>query len=113
MKGRFGPYLKWGDKNVSLPRNADPLKVTLEDCVKAIEDAAGKAAANTELKVFEGSGIAVMNGRFGPYLKKDGSNYRIPAGKDASQLTEEECIAIIESSTPTERRRSRRYSKTK
>ena len=113
MKGRFGPYLKWGDKNVSLPRNADPLKVTLEDCVKAIEDAAGKAAANTELKVFEGSGIAVMNGRFGPYLKKDGSNYRIPAGTDASQLTEEECIAIIESSTPTERRRSRRYSKTK
>ena len=38
-KGRFGPYLKYGDKNIRLPRNADPLTITLEACVKLIEEA--------------------------------------------------------------------------
>lgn len=111
MKGRFGPYIKYGDRNVSLPRGTDPLKVTLEECVKLLSEASQKAAAITEIKKFEGSGISVMNGRYGPYLKKDGSNYKIPAGTDAAALTEEECVAIVAAGAPTERRRGRRFTK--
>ena len=56
---------------------------------------------NTLLKEYAGSGIQVINGRYGPYLKKDGSNYRIPKGVDASSLTEDKCKEIIEASEPT------------
>ena len=46
-KGKFGPYLKYGDKNTSLPRGKDPLTVTLEECISLIDSIGNKAAANT------------------------------------------------------------------
>ena len=99
-KGRFGPYLKYGDKNVSLPRSKDPLKVSLEECIKLIDAEASKSAANDVILEFEGSGITVLNGRYGPYIKQSGTNYRIPKGTDAATLTEEACLAIINNSKP-------------
>ena len=100
-KGRFGPYIKYDGHNYSLPKKADPLQVTLEECVAAISESGTKAVANAVLKEYSGSGIQVINGRYGPYLKKDGSNYRIPKGVDASSLTEDKCKEIIEASEPT------------
>ena len=94
-KGRFGPYLKYGDKNISLPRGKDPLTVSLEDCIAVINVADGKDNANAILAEFTGSGIQVINGRYGPYLKKDGKNYRIPRGTDTATLTEEKCLELI------------------
>ena len=87
--GRFGPYLKYGDKNVSLPKGSDPLTVTLDTCIQAIEANAEKANANTVLADYTESGIQVINGRYGPYLKQNGSNYKIPKGTDVAALTEE------------------------
>ena len=101
MKGRFGPYIKHGDKIISLPKGTDPLKVSLEDCVKLIEKERSSIPVNATILEFEDSGISVLNGRFGPYIKKDGSNFRIPKGKDASKLTEAECLEIINNSKPT------------
>ncbi len=92
--GRFGPYLKYGDRNVSLPRGANPVTISLEECVKVIADAQTKAS-NAVISEF-GDGIRVLNGRFGPYIKQDKSNYKIPKGTDAAALTEEDCRAIIE-----------------
>ena len=101
MKGRFGPYIKHGDKIISLPKGTDPLKVSLEDCVKLIEKERSSIPVNATILEFKDSGISVLNGRFGPYIKKDGSNFRIPKGKDASKLTEAECLEIINNSKPT------------
>ena len=99
-KGRFGPYLKHGDKMISLPKGVDPLKVTLEECIKLIETDRNTLPINATILEFKDSGISVLNGRFGPYIKKDGANYRIPKGKDASKLTEQECLDIVNNSKP-------------
>ena len=98
-KGRFGPYLKYGERNVKLPRNADPLKITLEECVRLIGETPETPAANAVLA--EWGDIQIINGRYGPYLKSGGNNYRIPKGTDASTLTEADCQAIIAASGPT------------
>lgn len=110
-KGRFGPYLKYGDKNVSLPRGKDPLTVTLEECIDAINANSEKAAANTVISDFTGSGIQVINGRYGPYLKQDGKNYKIPKETDAQTLTEEACKEIIAASEPTKKGSRRKFVK--
>lgn len=110
-KGRFGPYLKYGDKNVSLPRGKDPLTVTLEECIDAINANSEKAAANTVISDFTGSGIQVINGRYGPYLKQDGKNYKIPKDTDAQSLTEEACKEIIAASEPTKKGTRRKFVK--
>ena len=94
-KGRFGPYLKFGDRNVSLPRSKDPLTITLEECAKLIEAESGKTAPGTVLKEFPESGIQVIHGKYGPYLKKDGNNYKIARGKNADALTEADCLEMI------------------
>ncbi len=99
LKGRFGPYIKHGDKNISLPRSADPLTVTLADCEGIIRNAA--TAANPVIKEFKDADISVINGRYGPYLKHAGANYKLPKGCDASALTEEECRRIVEQTAPT------------
>ena len=100
MKGRFGPYIKHGDSIVSLPRGVDPLKVSLEECVKLLEEERKKTPVNATLTEFATSGISILNGRYGPYIKKDGTNYRIPKGTDVSKLTEADCLAIINNSKP-------------
>ena len=99
-KGRFGPYIKYGDKMISLPKGADPLKVTLEECVKMIEEDRNTLPVNATILEFKDSGISILNGRFGPYIKKDGVNFRIPRGTDVSKLTEEDCLNIVNNSKP-------------
>lgn len=100
-KGKFGPYLKVGDKNIKLPKGVDPLKVTLEECLSLIDQSTEKAKPAEPIANWEESGIQIIDGRYGPYIKVGGSNYRIPKGKDAAKLTEEDCKAIIAETSPT------------
>ncbi len=110
-KGRYGPYLKAGDHNVSIPRGKDPLKITLEECIALIEaDKVKKESVSEPLKEWPESGISLINGRYGPYLKCGGENYRIPKDVSAETLTEEQCKAIIASGTPTAHK-TRRFKK--
>ncbi|MCR5071612.1 MAG: type I DNA topoisomerase [Bacteroidales bacterium] len=112
LKGRFGPYLKYGDKNISLPRGADPLRITPEECIQLVKDAVSGASATPVIKEFEASGISVLNGRYGPYIKFDGRNFRIPRGTEAAALTEEDCRRIIaEAPAPDAAARPRRFKK--
>ena len=110
MKGRFGPYLKYGDQNISLPRGKDPMKVTIEECSEIIEKGMEKVTANPVIADFTGSDIQIINGRYGPYIKHAGSNYKIPKGTDAATLTESACLDLINNSKPTEKSR-RRFKK--
>lgn len=110
LKGMFGPFIKYGDKNFSIPRGKDPLTITLEECSGIIEEGLNKSAANPVMAEYKDSDIQVINGRYGPYIKHAGSNYRIPKGTDAATLTETACLEIINNSKPTEKVR-RRFKK--
>jgi len=107
LRGRFGPYLKYGDKNIKLPRNADPLKISYEECVSLIRETENSASA-APVYIAEFGDIKVVNGRFGPYIKQGVSNYKIPRGKDAATLTEADCQAIIAASEPTKKYKGKR-----
>ncbi len=105
-RGRFGPYLKYGDKNVKLPRGKDPLHITLEECEELIREASSEKAAPAYIAEY--GDIKVINGRYGPYIKQGASNYKIPKGKDAATLTEADCQEIIAQSEPTKKSGGRR-----
>ena len=110
MKGKYGPYLKFGDKNFKLPRGNDPLTITIEKCKEIIEAEAAPKQPQESISEFDGGNIKVIEGRYGPYIKAGNSNYKIPKGKDAATLTEADCKEIIASSKPTSSSR-RRFSK--
>ena len=114
LKGRFGPYIKYGDKNISLPRGVDPLRISPDECVRLVQDAVSGASATPVIREFEAAGIQVLNGRYGPYIKYDGRNFRIPRGTDAAALTEEDCRRIIDAApAPDASAKPRRFKKSK
>ena len=95
--GRFGPYVLHDKKYVSIPKDEDPMTITLERAIELIE---GKRKAEEErhLKKFdEDPKLEVLNGRYGPYIAYDGKNYRIPRElhPKAAELTYEQCIDIV------------------
>ena len=106
-KGRFGPYIKYGDRNVSLPRGTDPLKTDLDSCIRLIDESASKTTGGI-IAEYQESDIQVIDGTYGPYIKHAGSNYKIAKGTDPTALTEEKCKEIIAASEPTGRRNRRR-----
>ena len=110
LKGRFGPYIKYGDKNISLPRGKDPLRIGLEECAALVQGSLESAAASPVIHEFPD--IQVLNGRYGPYIKSGGHNYKIPRGTDAAALTEADCRRIIgEAPAAAPAPRTRRYKK--
>ena len=98
--GRFGPYIQNDKLFVSIPKDKDPYTINLEDALTLIREKAEKDAAKLILN-FEAEGIQVLNGRYGPYIKKDKDNYKIPKGQSAELLTIEEIQAIIAEQGPT------------
>ncbi|HEY6452598.1 MAG TPA: DNA topoisomerase I [Steroidobacteraceae bacterium] len=91
--GRFGPYIKYGAKYVSL--KDDPYTVTLERALECIR-AKREADANRIIQDFSADGIQVLNGRYGPYISNGEKNARAPKGRDPKLLTLEECRALLE-----------------
>ena len=59
---------------------------------------------------YKDSDIQIINGRYGPYIKHDGKNFKIPKGTEVSSLTEEKCKEIISTSEPTKRGFKRKTS---
>ncbi|MBQ9399428.1 MAG: type I DNA topoisomerase [Bacteroidales bacterium] len=113
-KGRFGPYIRYAGKNYSLPRNVNPGTVSLKECEDIIK--AGEhqeAAAANNIAEFKDSDIVIVNGRYGPYIKHAGSNYKLPKGADAASLTEEDCKKIIAEGKPTAHKYRKFTKKTK
>ena len=111
LKGRFGPYIKYGDKNISLPRGVDPLHIGLEQSTKIVQEALSGASASPVIREFSEAGISVLNGRYGPYIKFGDRNYRIPRGKDAAALTEADCREIIDNAPAPDASKTKKYKK--
>ena len=91
--GRFGPYVKYGAKYVSL-KTDDPYEITPERALEVIREKE-IADANRLILDFPDAGIQVLNGRYGPYITDKQRNAKIPKDKDPKSLTLEECQALL------------------
>ena len=99
--GRFGPYVRYTDKFVSLGEDDDPYTITLERAIELVEEKK-KADAEKQIKIFDDSDIKVLNGRYGPYVTDGKKNARIPKETEPGDLSLEQCVALIEAA-PTKR----------
>ncbi|MCM1071658.1 MAG: type I DNA topoisomerase [[Clostridium] fimetarium] len=95
--GRFGPYVKHDGKFVSIPKDMSPSLITLDEASQLIVEKR-QAEANRLVKTFdEEPEIQILNGRYGIYIAKGKTNYKIPKTvENPAELTLEECRAIIE-----------------
>ncbi|MDB5284015.1 MAG: topoisomerase [Bacteroidota bacterium] len=100
--GRFGPYAQLDSLFVSLGKDKDPYTITLEDAITLLSE---KRIANDSKVIhnFEAEGIQVLNGKYGPYIKKGKDNYKIPKDKTAEYLTLEDVTMIIGEQGPTKK----------
>ena len=105
--GRFGPYICHCKKYASVPKDIDPMEIDLEGAIQLIEEKRkGDAAAH--LKQFdEDPELEVMNGRYGPYLKYKGANYKLPKAlaADLEALTFERCMEVVNTPQPAKKSR--------
>jgi len=91
--GRFGPYVKYGAKYVSLKVD-DPYEITPERALEVIREKE-IADANRLITDFPDAGIQVLNGRFGPYITDKQRNAKIPKDRDPKSLSLSECQAML------------------
>ncbi len=100
--GRFGPYIKWGDMAVSLPKNEDLFNVTLERAVALIQS---KQAEDVPVGYYQNLPITKGKGRFGPFLKWADLYVSIPAKIPLESISAEQAIALIEAKIQKEANR--------
>jgi len=108
--GRFGPYVRYGDKYVSMKED-DPYTVELPRALELIE-AKKIEDANRIIQDFEEQGIQVLNGRYGPYITDKAKNARVPKDREPKSLTLEECIELL-AAAPVRGRRGKKKAKKK
>ena len=95
--GRFGPYVLHDGKYTSLPKDTDPMTITLDQAIRLVQEKR-LTEKKKHLKIFlEDEKLEILNGRYGPYLVYDGKNYRLPKAmhERAEELKYEECMEII------------------
>jgi DNA topoisomerase-1 len=109
--GRFGPYIRYGDKYVSMKED-DPYTVELP---RALELIAEKIIidANRIILDLEAEGIQVLNGRYGPYITNKEKNARVPKDREPKSLTLEECIELLAAAPVRGRRGKKKTAKKK
>jgi DNA topoisomerase-1 len=100
--GRFGPYVKWGDEFISIPRGTDLGTVDTE---KAIEFIKAKQVAEAPVGEYDNKPITKGTGRFGPFIKWDGLFINVPRRYDFDNLTQAEMNELIEAKISKESNR--------
>ncbi len=92
--GRFGPYLRHSGKFYSLGKNFSPYTISEDEAVEVIRTKREQEAAS-HIAAFPEQDIEIRTGRFGPYIKHAGKNFKIPKNTDPATLSAEDCIKII------------------
>ena len=108
--GRFGPYIRFDNKFVSL-KDIDPHEVTLEQALVLIAEKK-EFEANRIIQTFEGSEIQVLRGRYGPYITDGHKNARMPKDQEPESLSLAECEELI-AAAPDRKRGKKKVSKKK
>ena len=118
--GRFGPYVRYGDKYVSIRASKDsddnndddPYTIELPRALELIE-AKKIEDANRIIQDFEDEGIQVLNGRYGPYITDKSKNARVPKDREPKSLTLEECKELLAAAPERGRRGKKKVAKKK
>lgn len=100
--GRFGPYVKWGEEFISLPKGTDLGTVNLE---KAIQTIKAKQIADAPVGTYDNKPITKGSGRFGPYIKWDGMFINVPRRYNFANLSQAEMNELIEAKVKKEANR--------
>jgi DNA topoisomerase-1 len=100
--GRFGPYVKWGDDFISLPRGTDLGTVDFETAVKHIK---AKQVADMPVGSYDDKPITKGTGRFGPFIKWDGMFINVPKRYNFAKLTQAEMDELIDAKVKKEANR--------
>ncbi|MGB5335566.1 MAG: DNA topoisomerase I [Woeseiaceae bacterium] len=109
--GRFGPYVRYGDKYVSIRGDDDdPYTIELPRALELIE-AKKIEDANRIIQDFEDEGIQVLNGRYGPYITDKSKNARVPKDREPKSLTLEECKELLAAAPERGRRGKKKVAK--
>ena len=100
LNGRYGPYVKWGRVNISLPKGVDAETITAE---KAAELLASKRSAKGSVggsllgdHPNKGGEIRLLSGRYGPYVTWNKVNASLPKGTDPGALTLADAADLID-----------------
>ncbi len=88
-KGRFGPFLKWNELFVNIPKRIDPLTIQLDEAYELIEAKIVKEA-NRYIQQWEDEKIALENGRWGPFIRFKKKSFKLPKKEDGEKWTSEE-----------------------
>jgi Uncharacterized C-terminal domain of topoisomerase IA len=100
--GRFGPYVKWGEEFISLPRGEDPLEVDMERSIQLIEQ---KKEADAPIAMFDGKPVTRGKGRFGPYIKWNDMFINVPKRYDFDALSQKDINELVEAKIKKEANR--------
>jgi DNA topoisomerase-1 len=100
--GRFGPYVKWGEEYISIPRGTDLSGVDLDKAIQLIE---AKKRADAPVGAYEEKPIIKGKGRFGPYIKWDGMFINVPKRYNFDALTQADMNELIEAKVKKEANR--------
>lgn len=100
--GRYGPYVKYDEKFISLPKNADPLELDLEDAINLILE---KEQENAPMGNYKSKPITKGKGRFGPFIKWNDMFVNVPKKYDFDHLTEKDAHELIKAKVEKEANR--------
>lgn len=100
--GRFGPYVKWGDAFISLPKNEDPLTVNQQRAIAIIEE---KVAADAPVANYNGMPVTKGTGRFGPFIKWNGLFINVPKAYHFENLSQNDINELIDKKIEKENNR--------
>ena len=90
--GRFGPFIRHDGKFVSIPKDKNPISITLEEAIELIQQKREKDENRFIKKFEEDPELEILNGRYGPYIAYKGKNYRIPkTGYTPAEMTLADC----------------------
>jgi DNA topoisomerase-1 len=100
--GRFGPYVKWGEDFISIPKGEDPLEIDMERAVGLINQ---KKEADAPIAMYDGKPVTRGKGRFGPYIKWDGMFINVPRRYDFDALRQKDINELVEAKIKKEANR--------
>jgi DNA topoisomerase I len=90
--GRFGPYVKYKDTFISIPKGEDPMTISLMRAGQLIQE---KLTADAPIATHEGKPVTKGKGRFGPFIKWNDTYINIPAKMNFDNLTQADCTQLI------------------
>jgi DNA topoisomerase-1 len=100
--GRFGPYVKFGEQFISIPKGEDPLDIDMDRAIELIKE---KQLADSPIAHFDGKGVTKGKGRFGPYIKWNDMFINVPKRYNFDALSNEDINELIEAKIKKEENR--------